>query len=164
MSIVIIVSIYKTVTPKKKKNKKTKTENPRLIIWMSHSIVSICQDASTNGVCRVSCQGEGNTLRSCAEKYNILPCYGERRTNRERRFSEPPQNPSTSISMYYIYYQRNKHKNASNDDKCGIEVLMPNTKYARISFERICNNDIIPDIIHDKISAKRILIFDYLCT
>ena len=66
--------------------------------------------------------------------------------------------------MYNIYYQRSKHKNASSDDKCGIEILMPNTKYARISFERICNNDISPDIIHDKISAKRILIFDYLCT
>ena len=41
-----------TKKKKKKKNKKTKTEHPRLIIWMSHSIVSICQDATTNGVCR----------------------------------------------------------------------------------------------------------------
>ena len=40
---------------------------------------------------------------------------------------------------------------------------MPKTKYAWISLERTYNNDIIPDIIHDKISTKRILIFHYLC-
>ena len=66
--------------------------------------------------------------------------------------------------MWYIYHQPSKDKNASSDDKCGIEILMPNTKYAIISLERTCNNDIIPDIIHDKISAKRILIFHHLCT
>ena len=102
-------------------------------------------------------------LRSCAEKYNIPLCYGEHRRNCERRLSEPPQNPSKSISMYHIYYQRSKHKNASSDDKCWIEILMPNTKDVRISLETMCNNDIIPDIIHDKIFAKKILIFHYLC-
>ena len=76
----------------------------------------------------------------------------------------PHKNPSTSISMCHIYVQRNKHKNASGDDKCGIKILMPNTKYPRISLKRTCNNDIIPDIIYDKISAKRLLIFHYLCT
>ena len=40
---------------------------------------------------------------------------------------------------------------------------MPNTKYASINLDRTCNNDIIPDIIDDKIFAKRILIFHYLC-
>ena len=76
----------------------------------------------------------------------------------------PHTNPSMSISMCHIYHQRSKDKNARNDDKCGIEILMANTKYARISLERTCSNDINPDIIHNKISAKRILIFPYLCT
>ena len=76
----------------------------------------------------------------------------------------PHTNPSTSISMCHIYHQRSKHKNASSDDKCGIEILLPNTKYASISLERTYSNDIIPDIINDKISTKRILIFHYLCT
>ena len=69
-------------------------------------------------------------------------------------------NPSTSISMCHIYHQPSKDKNASYDDKCGIEILMPNTKYVTISLERTCNND----IIYDKISTKRILIFHYMCT
>ena len=77
--------------------------------------------------------------------------------------SNPHKNPSTSISMCQIYVQRSKHKNAISDDKCGIEILMPNTKYAWINLERTCNNDVILDIIHDKIFAKRILIFHYLC-
>ena len=65
--------------------------------------------------------------------------------------------------MCHIYHQCSKHKNASSDDNCGIEILMPNTKYASINLERTCNNDVIPDIIDEKISAKRILIFHYLC-
>ena len=73
-------------------------------------------------------------------------------------------NSSTSISMCHIYHQRSKHKNASSDDKCGTEILMPKTKYARISLERMCNNDVILDIIHDKISAKRILISEFIST
>ena len=77
--------------------------------------------------------------------------------------SNPYTNLSKSISMCHIYHQYSKHKNASSDDKCGIEILMPNPKYASINLERTCNNDIIPDIIDDKISAKRILIFHYLC-
>ena len=77
--------------------------------------------------------------------------------------SKPYTNPSTSISMCHIYHQCSKHKNASSDDKCGIEILMPNTKYASINLERTCNNDIFPDIIDDKISTKKILIFHYLC-
>ena len=48
----------------------------------------------------------------------------------------PHTNPSTSISMCHIYHQRSIDKNASSDDKCGIEILMPNTKFARISLER----------------------------
>ena len=73
-------------------------------------------------------------------------------------------NPSMSISVCHIYDERSMHKNASSDDKCGIEIHMPNTKYACISLKRMCNNDIIPNIILDKISAKRILIFHYLGT
>ena len=64
MSIVIIVSLHRKLSHKKKKKKKkkeTKTEHPRLIIWMSHSIVSIYKGASINVVCRVSSQGAGNT-------------------------------------------------------------------------------------------------------
>ena len=72
----------------------------------------------------------------------------------------PHTNPSTSISMCHIYHQRSIDKNASSDDKCGIEILMPNIKYVTISLERTCNNDII--LI--KISAQIILIFRYLCT
>ena len=71
----------------------------------------------------------------------------------------PHTNPSMSISMCHIYHQRSKHKNASSDDKCGTGILMPYAKYATINLERKCNNVIIPDIILDKISAKRILIF-----
>ena len=99
-------------------------------------------------------------LRGWIDKYNIPPCFGEHRMNRENDCPNPHTNPSTSISMCHIYRQRSKHKNASSDDKCGVEILMPNTKYARISLERMCNNDIIPD----QISAKRILIFHYLHT
>ena len=69
----------------------------------------------------------------------------------------PHTNPSTSILMCHIYHKRSKHKNASGDDKFGIKIHMSNTKYARISLERTCNNDVIPDIIHDKIFAKKIL-------
>ena len=72
----------------------------------------------------------------------------------------PQTNPSTSISMCHIYHQRSMDKNARSDDERGIEILMPNTKFARISLERTCNNDII--LI--KISAQIILIFRYLCT
>ena len=75
----------------------------------------------------------------------------------------PHMNPSMSILMRHIYHQRSKDKNASSGDKRGIEILMPNAKYARINLERMCNNDIISDIIHDKIFVKRILIFHYLC-
>ena len=62
MSIVIIVSLHRKLYHKKRKKAKkgTKTEHPRLIIWMSHSIASIYKDVSTNGVCRVSSQGAGN--------------------------------------------------------------------------------------------------------
>ena len=61
--MVIIVSLHRKLQHKKKKKakKETKTEHPRLIIWMSHSIVSIYKDVSTNGVCRVLSQGAGNT-------------------------------------------------------------------------------------------------------
>ena len=76
----------------------------------------------------------------------------------------PHTNPCTPISMCHIYHQRSKHKNASSDDKCGTEILMPKTKYERISLERRCNNDVILDIIHDKISAKRILISEFILT
>ena len=76
----------------------------------------------------------------------------------------PHTKPRTSLSMWHIYHQRSKHKNASNDEKCGTKIHMPNTKYAIISLERTCNNDIIRRIVHDKISAKRIVIFHYLCT
>ena len=76
----------------------------------------------------------------------------------------PHKNPSTSISMCHIYHRRRKDKNASSDDKCGIELLKPNVEYVRISLERTCDNDIILDIIHDKISAKRILISEFILT
>ena len=76
----------------------------------------------------------------------------------------PYRNLSTLISMCHIHHQRSKHKNANSDEKCGIEIHMPNTRYAMISLEWKCNNDVIPDIIYDKISEKRRLIFDYLCT
>ena len=64
MSIVIIVSLHRKLEHKKKKKKEkkeTKTEHPCLVIWMSHLIVSICMDASTNGVCWGSSQSAGNT-------------------------------------------------------------------------------------------------------
>ena len=63
MSIVIIVSLHRKLYHKKKKKakKETKTEHPRLIIWMSNSFVSIYKDVLTSGVCRVSSQGVGNT-------------------------------------------------------------------------------------------------------
>ena len=32
-------------------------------------------------------------LRSCTEKYNIPPCYGEHWTNRDKRLFEPPHKP-----------------------------------------------------------------------
>ena len=32
-------------------------------------------------------------LRSCTDKYNIPPCYGEHRMNREKLLSEPPHKP-----------------------------------------------------------------------
>ena len=76
----------------------------------------------------------------------------------------PHTNPSTLLSMCHTYHRRSKHKNARSDEKCGIEIHMPNTKSARINLKSTCNNDIFPLIIHDKISAKRILIFHYLCT
>ena len=69
----------------------------------------------------------------------------------------PHMNLCTSILMCHIYHKRSKHKNASGDDKFGIEIHMLNTKYVRISLERTCNNDIIPNIIHDKIFAKKII-------
>ena len=103
-------------------------------------------------------------LWSCTDKYNICPCCGEHRTNCDRWLSNPHTIPITSISMCHVYHQHSKHKNASNDEKYGIEILMPNTKYARISRGRTWNNDIILDIIHVKISAKRLLIIHYLCT
>ena len=102
-------------------------------------------------------------LRSYIDKYNIPPCFGNIGQIVKNDCPNPHTNPSTLILMCHIYHQRSKHKNAISDDKCGIEILMPNTKYAWISLERTCNNNIIPDIIHDKISAKRILIFRYLC-
>ena len=149
---------------------------------MSHLIVSIWKDASTNGISRGSSQGAGNTpsvehLLTWLETCKLISNYKVAKTNTTflhvmgniRRIEQnncpnPHTNPSTSTSMCHIYHQRSKHKNATSDDKCGIEIHMPNTKYARISLERLCNNDIIPDIIHDKIFAKRILIFHYLCT
>ena len=148
---------------------------------MSHSIVSIYKDGSTNGVCRVSSQGTGNTPSAVHVLTWFETCYlisnyevVQRNTTFLRVMGNigrimkddcpnPQTNPSTSILMCHIYQQCSKHKNASSDDKCGIEMLMPNTKYAWISLERMCNNDVIPDIIREKISAKRILIFHYLC-
>ena len=35
-------------------------------------------------------------LRSCTEIFNIPPCYGEHRTNRETQLFEPPEEP------YYV--------------------------------------------------------------
>ena len=149
---------------------------------MSHSIVSICKDGWTNWVYRVLSQGAGNTpsavhVLTWLETWYLISNYEvvQRITtvlcvmgNIGRIMKDsclnPHTNPSTLISMCHIYQQRSKHKNASSDDKCGIEILMPNAKYARISLERMCNNDVIPDIIYEKISAKRILIFHYLCT
>ena len=32
-------------------------------------------------------------LRRCTSKFNIPPCYGEHRTNREKRLSEPAHEP-----------------------------------------------------------------------
>ena len=149
---------------------------------MSHLIVSIYIDAPTNGVCRVSSQGGGNT----ASAVHVLTWLGTcqlissyKVVQRNITFLRVVGNigrivkddclnshtiPSTLISMCHIYHWRSKHENASSDDKCGIEILMPNTKYGRISLQRTCNNDIIPDIIQYKISAKRILIFHYMCT
>ena len=75
----------------------------------------------------------------------------------------PHSKPRTSLSICHIYHQRSKHKNASNDEKCGTKIHMPNVKYSMISLERMCNNDIIRHIVHDKISAKRIWIIHYLC-
>ena len=98
-------------------------------------------------------------LRSCVEKCNIPPCNGEQQTNCENDCPNPHTKPSMSLSMCHIYHQRSKHKNASNDEKCGTKIHMPNTKYAMISLEWKCNNDIIRHIVHDKISAKRKLIF-----
>ena len=149
---------------------------------MSHSIVSIYKDGLTKGVCRVSSQGASNTPSAVQVLTWLETCYlisnyevVQRNTTFLRVMGNigwilkdnclnPHTNPSTLISMCHIYQQRSKHKNASSDDKCGIEILMPNAKYARISLERMCNNDVIPDIIYEKISAKRILIFHYLCT
>ena len=149
---------------------------------MSHSIVSIYKDGTTNGVCRVSSQGTGNTpsavhVLTWLETFYLISNYevvqrnttflrvvGNIRRIMKDDCPNPQTNPSTSISMCHIYLQRSKHKNASSDDKCGIEILMPNTKYAWINFERMCNNVVILDIIHEKISAKGILIFHYLCT
>ena len=151
-------------------------------MWMSHSIVSICKDCWTNWVYRVLSPGAGNTPSAVHVLTWLETCYlisnyevVERNSTFLRIMGNigrimkddcpnPHTNPSTSISMCHIYQQRSKHKNASSDDKCGIKILMPNTKYARISLERMCNNDVIPDIIHEKIFAKRILIFHYLCT
>ena len=149
---------------------------------MSHSIVSIYKDGLTKGVCRVSSQGASNTPSAVQALTWLETCYlisnyevVQRNTTFLRVMGNigwilkdnclnPPTNPSTLISMCHIYQQRSKHKNASSDDKCGIEILMLNTEYARISLEGMCNNDVTPDIIHEKISAKRILIFHYLCT
>ena len=56
-------------------------------------------------------------------------------------------------------------KNASSDDKCGIEILMLNTKYARISLERTCNNDITCKPIASKfITTTRNNFFDVAIT
>ena len=148
---------------------------------MSHTIVSIYKDGSTNGVCRVSSQGTGNTPSAVHVLTWLETCYlisnyevVQRNTTFLRVMGKvgrivkddclnPHTNPSTSLSMCHIYHQRSKRKNASSDDKCGIKILMPNTKYANISLERTCNIDVILDIIHDNISAKGILIFHYLC-
>ena len=145
---------------------------------MSHSIISIYKDGSTNGVCRVSSQGAGNTplavhVLTWLGTFKLISNYkvAQRNTTFLRVMgnigrivtndcSNPHTIPNTSISMCHLYHQRSKHKNASSDDKFGIELLMPNMKYARICLKRTCNND----IIHEKIFAKRILIFHYLCT
>ena len=179
MSIVKILSLHRKL--KHKKKKKTKTEYPRSVMWMSDTIASNWKDTSTNGVCRGLSQGAGNTpsvvhLLTWLETCKLICNYEAAKTittfihvmGNIRRIvkNDCPNshtNPSRSISMCHIYHHRCKHKNASSDDKCGIEIHMPNTKHGRISLERSCNNEITPDIIHDKMFAKRILIFHYLC-
>ena len=128
-----------------------------------------------NGACWGSSQGAGNIpsvvhLLTWLDTYQLISNYVVAKTNitflcdignigriEKNDCPNPHTNLSTSILMCHIYHQCSKHKNASSDDKCGIEIHMPNTKYAMISLERTRNNDVIPDIIHDKISAKRIL-------
>ena len=149
---------------------------------MSHSIVSIYKDGSTNGVCRVSSQGAGNTpsavhvltwlgIFQLISNYEVaqrnttfVRVVGNIRRIMTNDCPNPHTIPITSISMWHVYHQRSKYKNASSDEKYGIGILMPITKYARISRERTWNNDIILDIIHYKIFAKSLLIFHYLCT
>ena len=150
-------------------------------MWMSDTIAYIWKDTLTNGVSRGLSQGAGNTpfgvhLLTWLETFKLICNYEAAKTittflhvmGNIRRIEKndcpnPHTNLSRSISMCHIYHHRCKHKNASSDDKCGIEILMPNKKYARINLETTCNNDVILDIIDDKISAKRILIFHYLC-
>ena len=149
---------------------------------MSHYIISIYKDGSTKSVCRFSSQGACNTPSTVHMLTWLETCYlisnyevVQRNTTSLRVMGNigrilkddcpnPHMNPNTSIPMCHIYQQRSKHKNASSGDKCGIEILMSNTKYVRVSLERMCNNDVVLDIIYEKISAKRILIFYYLCT
>ena len=133
---------------------------------MSPSIVWIWRDASTDGECTGATQGAGNTPSVVLAMTWLGTCYlisnyvvAQTNTTFLRVMgnigwivtNDCPNhhtNPSTLISMCHICHQCSKHKNASSDEKFGIEIKMLNTRYARISLETMCNNDIIPDIIH----------------
>ena len=150
-------------------------------MWMSDTIASIWKDTPINGVCRGLSQGADNIpsavhlltwLETCKLICNyeaaktittFIHVMGNIRRIEKNDCPNSHTNPSRSISMCHIYHHRCKHKNASSDDKCGIKIHMSNTRHGRISLERSCNNDITPDIIHDKMFAKKILIFHYLC-
>ena len=111
--------------------------------------------------CRVEDSPTDPHQQSYKDKYNMSPCYREHETHREIQSYESPQEcegqhqPNMSIPVWHIDHQCNKHKNTSRDDKCSIAIVMLNTKYARITLERMWYND----IILDRISAKWILIF-----
>ena len=109
---------------------------------MSHLIVSISKDGWINGLYKISSQGAGNTpstihVLTRLDTYCLISNYEvvQRNTTFLRVMGSigrivkddclnPHTNPSTSISMCHIYQQRSKHKNASSDDKCGIEIYM----------------------------------------
>ena len=74
-------------------------------------------------------------LRSYIDKYNIPPCFGNIGQIVKNDCPNPHTNPSTLILMCHIYHQRSKHKNASSDEKCGIQILMQ-TPNMRVSVSK----------------------------